>query len=458
MRSLIKFIDQKGFSVYILLLSDAFWYFVSFLLSYYLRNNLATPIQGLAIYLRVVPYVLLLLIIVFHINGLYQKRNRISHISEIFLISKSLTICLVLIMAGSFLQKYDYSRALVILFWVFSLFFINFGRFLVRIIKQYLVQKGHGVVNVLIIGSGKAGKRLAQNLEKYRSFGYRICGFLDDRSKQKYNNYPNFGSTNELLSVIKNHKIQEVYISDPALSHDRILSLIHQCESLPVKFKVVSDLFEIIAGTIDINEIEGIPSLDLQTKSFSHPYHFFKRIIDVLGATLGIIILLPFWITIIIAIKLNSAGPAFFLQQRIGLNGQKFIMYKFRTMYIDSPKEQFAPRDRRDQRITPVGRFLRRFSLDETPQLINVFFGFMSLVGPRPEMPFIVAKYKDWQKKRLEVKPGLTGLWQILGRKDLPLLDNLEYDFYYIKNQSLLLDLIIIIKTLIVIITGKGAY
>jgi lipopolysaccharide/colanic/teichoic acid biosynthesis glycosyltransferase len=183
-----------------------------------------------------------------------------------------------------------------------------------------------------------------------------------------------------------------------------------------------------------------------------------KRGFDVVVSGLVVLFTLPFWVVIMTAIRLETDGKAIFKQDRVGKDGRIFRIYKFRTMHSDTETFQYSPSRPDDQRITKVGKFLRKTSLDEFPQFLNVLKGEMSLVGPRPEMPFIVDKYKSWQRQRLKVKPGLTGLWQIMGRKELPLHESLEYDFYYIKNQSLLLDLTILIKTIPIILRGKGAY
>ena len=187
-------------------------------------------------------------------------------------------------------------------------------------------------------------------------------------------------------------------------------------------------------------------------------YLFAKRLIDIVLAVLGLIITLPFFPIISYLIKKDSSGKAIITQDRIEKRGKHFTFYKFRTMYKNAELYAPAPRDGYDDRVTKIGKTLRRYSIDELPQLWNVLKGEMSIVGPRPEMPFIVTKYAEWQKVRLEVKPGITGLWQILGRKDLPLEENLEYDLYYVLNQSLFLDFAIILKTLPHLFLKDGAY
>lgn len=187
-------------------------------------------------------------------------------------------------------------------------------------------------------------------------------------------------------------------------------------------------------------------------------YLIFKKIIDLITALLALIIFSPVWIIIAVIIKLTDGGKIIFAQERTGKNGKLFTCYKFRTMYPHVEGYEFAPTSLTDKRITKIGRLLRRTSLDEIPQFFNVLKGEMSLIGPRPEMEFITKKYKEKEKLRLLISPGITGLWQVMGRKDLPLHENVEYDLYYIEHQSIRLDLMIIFKTFHVIISGKGAY
>jgi lipopolysaccharide/colanic/teichoic acid biosynthesis glycosyltransferase len=194
------------------------------------------------------------------------------------------------------------------------------------------------------------------------------------------------------------------------------------------------------------------------TRTSNVVYRLLKRIFDIGSSGLALLILSPLFPYLAWKIKRDSPGPAFFIQERVGKNGKTFLLYKFRTMYTDTPKYANSPRVDVDPRITSVGRVLRHYSLDELPQLLNILKGDMSVVGPRPEMPFIVEKYAPWQKARLRTEQGLTGLWQVLGRKDLPLDENLEYDIYYVFNQSFFLDCAIILKTVPHLILPKGAY
>lgn len=458
MKTFLRLLDQNWLSLLILIVSDIFWFLASFLVSFYIRNNLiGSEIQPFSVYAKALPIVFLIVVVVFYFFGLYEQRRRTTEFHEIYTLTKATTFCLLLIMAGSFLQKYDYSRGLVLMFWITSVVCINFGRYLVRVVRRKLFKKNIGIMRVLIVGAGKPGRELKRKLEEYRDFGYRVVGFLDDKTNVK-KSLTLLGGLGDLEKVIHAQRIDIVFFADPTVSHETIMQNIYHCEHLPVKFKVVSDLFEIIVGNISLDEIEDIPSVDLTKSRDNIFYRIAKRIFDIIASCIGLIVSAPFMCIFILLIRMESKGPAIFSQKRIGEHGMPFTLYKFRTMYVDAKSEEYAPTRAEDPRVTSMGRFLRKTSLDELPQLWNVLCGEMSMVGPRPEMAFIVRKYTEWQKKRLEVKPGITGLWQILGRKDIPLHENLEYDFYYIKNRSFLLDMVIIFKTILAVFGGKGAY
>jgi exopolysaccharide biosynthesis polyprenyl glycosylphosphotransferase len=204
--------------------------------------------------------------------------------------------------------------------------------------------------------------------------------------------------------------------------------------------------------------VGNFPVVNLKGEGPGRGYDFFKRAMDLVLASVGIVITVPLWLCVMALIKIDSRGPIFFSQERVGRDGRRFPMLKFRTMFVNAPAYSRSPREEGDDRVTRLGKILRKSSLDELPQLINVLAGDMSIVGPRPEMPFIVEKYKDWEKKRLSVKPGLTGLWQVIGRQELPLEENVQYDFYYIKNRSLVMDISIILRTIPALLSRKGAY
>ena len=444
-----------------LVATDVFFSLASFFAAYYLRNFgifriLLESVQPIGVYLKALPFAIALLIIVFNFFGLYDQTKRTQVFSESFLAVKAASFWALLIMAGSYLYKYDYSRIIVVLFYLLSLFFLNLGRSLFRVIERKYYSKGYGLIRILIVGAGRPARQLARRLAEYSEVGYRLVGFIDDRAlTRKF--FPVIGKVKDIARVIVAKNVDEVYITDPTLSHSQILDIMAKCPKKNLRFRVVSSMFDLISGAVEVTRLESIPSLELWRQGGSWSA-VAKRTFDLIFATFLYIAFSPFWLFISFAIIFTDGSPILLRQKRVGMAGKEFYMLKFRTMAKDTPIYADAPRNSKDKRITPVGRLLRKTSLDELPQLINVIRDEMSMVGPRPEMPQKVVKYEAWQKKRLEVKPGITGLWQVLGRKDLPLDQNLEYDFYYINNRSFLLDMVIILKTIPLVLTGRGAY
>ncbi len=451
---------------FILIIIDAISVGLGWVSSYFLREFLS-PVFGKAInpfsvYLNVLPLVVFLWIVGNSSFGLYQRIRSKTGLEELMKILKADFMGLLILMAMGFLFKeYDFGRSVVLLTGITNLVFLFLGRWIFRRYERHLIKRGKGVVKAVIIGAGTTGIRALQKITDNPDIGYEVVGFLDDdplKQGQKIGKVPVLGPLSSLREVVQKYNVDEVIFAIPSLPHKRILSLIMEVDNLDLTIRVVSDLFGVLAHETNIDLIEDFPIFDLKGGQAGPFYDIAKRIFDLTFATLGLILSLPLWLIIAIAIKLDSPGPVIFKQERVGKDGKIFTMYKFRTMYKDTPKFSYAPSDKSDPRITSIGKFLRSTSLDELPQLINVIKGEMSLVGPRPEMPFIVEQYEEWQRKRLEVLPGITGLWQILGRKDIPLHENLEYDFYYIKNRSFWLDLTIILKTVPVLIKRKGAY
>lgn len=368
---------------------------------------------------------------------------------------------LVVMSLGFLIKEYDYSRTLVLLFGLYSLLFLTIFRYIYKVIQSKLIDQGLLELRVLIVGAGSTGIRAVQKVQDQPGTGYNVVGFLDDdpeKQGKQLGKAAVLGTLSQLREISESEQIDEIIIAIPELDSEDMMQLLMTIDDLGVRVRVIADLFGVLSHETNIDVIEDIPIYLLHGPSASFVYTLGKRIFDL---TVGIIFFTAFMLTlpfIAVAIRIDSKGPIFFVQERVGLDGKRFKMWKYRTMFSDTDSYAIAPKNKRDSRITKVGRFLRQSSLDELPQIINVMLGNMSLVGPRPEMPFIVETYNEWQMKRLEVKPGITGLWQILGRKDLPLHENLEYDFYYIKNRSLLLDLTILLKTIPAALFGKGAY
>ncbi|MBU1628245.1 exopolysaccharide biosynthesis polyprenyl glycosylphosphotransferase, partial [bacterium] len=434
-------------------LSDFLRFFNFHALSEYF-NNILLP--GSA-YFFVLPFLSIIWVIVFSGLGLYHHKRSFSRINEFIAIFKGTTVVVLIFMAGSFLYKFDYSRTMIILYWVMNIFLINLSRAIIGNIQIKTLKKGYNVLRVIIVSSGETGRMVQNRIANFPGLGYKLVGFVESEANMKrdfIDSYPVLGHLNELPDIIKKERAEEVFIADPNLPHKDILNLICRCEAMGVSFRIVSDLFEIMTGRVDIDEIADIPLIDLKDQNQEGFGNYLKIVFDFVVGLCLLILTAPLFLIIAFLIKLNSKGPVFLKLERLGKNSNPFFMYKFRTINMPSLQVLDALGRAKSLGFTSIGKILDASGLDELPQLINVLKGDMSLVGPRPEMPHIVKDYDLWQKKRMEVKPGITGLWQIYGRKDVPITINMEYDFYYIKNRSLILDLTILLKTIPLMLFG----
>ena len=325
-----------------------------------------------------------------------------------------------------------------------------------------LHKKGIFVRNCLILGAGNNGKLVARRLMRHTAHHYLPVCYLDDyipkgtEIEVEKNGFKLKveGTVEDLERLIKELDITSVFFCMSEAPAEKIFSVMDLCYSLKVPFYFTPRRYT-IPQVIRGYEIAGVYVLSIiHDFTVSWSYNFVKRAFDIAFSLLLLIPGLPVMLLTAIAIKLDSKGPVFFSQERVGLNGKKFIMYKFRSMKTEASGSELKPKSGRDPRITRVGHFLRLTSLDELPQILNVLKGDMSFVGPRPEMTFIVDTYDKWQRLRLKVKPGITGLWQISAERNLPIHENLDYDMYYLQERSLLLDIVIIFKTFFFIARG----
>jgi exopolysaccharide biosynthesis polyprenyl glycosylphosphotransferase len=321
----------------------------------------------------------------------------------------------------------------------------------------------------MVVGEGTLGRLIMQNVVAQPELGYQIIGFVDDEPKQSLGRLQYLGTCADVARLVAAHAIDEVFIALPSASHLKITEILMACGRQNVRFKIVPDFFELSLNQVDVTEINGIPLIGVRDISLGGGGQLFKRSLDVIIAGLGIILASPVMAAMAIAIKLESPGPIIVRQERIGRSGEAFKFYKFRSMRdradrelasLQSLNEADGPifKIRNDPRRTRVGRWLRRFSLDELPQLFNVLRGDMSLIGPRPGFPHEVDKYLEWHRRRLEVPPGITGLWQVSGRSDLPFDEMALLDIWYIENWSLGLDFKILVRTVPTVVFGNGAY
>ena len=449
----------------LLLILDAAFFALLLLASHTLRRMtnpwFSRPINDLVNYTSSLPGIILVWIFATAYNGHYSHREKISSLNQVSRIFKaSFSGFLGTLALAHFVYKnHELGRTVILFSSFFNFFYLYISRTSLRSLKQRCISSGIGLKRCLVAGAGECGVKVMEHIVGHPEIGFDLVGFVDDDSgKDRVGDLPVLGTLEDLPSLIGEKKIEEVFLAIPSLSQKRQMELIVACEETGADFKIVSDIFGVITQQVKIDEIDEIPVIKLSHGRLPPTHSFIKRVMDLVISGILFIPAIVMWPFIVLAIRTDSKGPAVFKQKRVGRDGKIFLMYKFRTMFKDTPRFKEAPDTPEDPRITRVGRFLRKYSLDEIPQLLNVIKGDMSMVGPRPEMPFIVDRYEEWQRRRLSVKPGITGLWQIVGRKKLPLSMNLEYDFYYIKNQSLLLDLIILWKTIPAVLFGKGAF
>jgi len=420
---------------------------------------LARPVSPLAHHLALLPMLIPLWLAVNASRGLYRRPTALGRFREFQLLLQSAAAVLVASMMLSFVFKeLEIARMVVFLAAALTLLLEMAERATVR---RWAIRKARAsgpLVRTAIVGHGELARTIAGRL-RGRPGWQAVVGYVGPiESERSMEPLSRLGDVPDLPGILGIEGIHETYIALPDLPHRELLDLVARCQGLQVTFKIATGMFEVVALQGSIDEASGIPLVELGPGALSPGESVAKRVLDLFLSLVVGLLSLPLVAVVSLSIRLDSAGPVLFRHTRIGKDGRAFTMFKFRTMHQEADPFQFAPRDQHDPRITRVGRWLRRTSLDELPQILNVLKGTMSFVGPRPDMPFIVARYQGWQAQRLSVRPGMTGLWQIMGRKDLPLEENLEYDFYYIRNQSILLDITILLKTIPIVFLGKGAY
>ena len=452
---------------YALLIADMAALVAALLLSYYLRRQIQMKyfpplLHPIEIYLRTIPFLAVIWFILFYQFGLYRLWRSMSKLTELILIFKAVSLGILFAMAGSYLAKFDYSRVTLVFFWISGLVMVIIFRKVTEFFLNRFSSRRHRVRRVIIYGTGEMGKFVLHKARKYPAFGYRVVGFVDNAERiggvDAVNECPVLGCIDDIIGLAEKHGADEILIARPQLHHKEILSLADDLQLNGLRTKMVSDSFGIFFCKINLDGLADLPVVEFKGRRMNRLERLVKQVVDYAAALIILIVTAPLCLIIALLIKMTSEGPVIFSQKRIGKDGRIFRMLKFRTMYRKVPRYEMSPSSVDDARITPLGRILRKACLDELPQFYNVIKGDMSLVGPRPEMPFIVKQYTGWEKRRLDVKPGITGLWQVDARRGQPLKESLEWDFYYIQNQSLLLDFTILLRTIPIILSGRGVY
>jgi len=315
---------------------------------------------------------------------------------------------------------------------------------------------------ILIVGAGTLGQKVRAQLEKEGVENLTFVGFLDDIASSFNESTNLLGSWDEIRDVTQNEQITDIIIALPHSLYQNMGTIVTRLDDISVRVWIALGFFDLALYKTEMEDFAGIPMLDLRAPALSEYQRIIKRAFDLVLGLLAFLIIFPVICLVALIVWLDDGYPIIFRQKRVGANGRIFDIYKFRTMFTNvkelQKKNNKNHKTKNDPRITRTGGFLRRFSLDELPQLVNVLAGDMSLVGPRPELPYLVEQYQPWQRKRFAVPPGITGWWQVTGRSDKPMHLNTEDDLYYIKNYSLMLDLQILIRTIWAVLLGRGAY
>ena len=410
----------------------------------------------------------LLILFFHHTHGLYQTNREQLESLEIWEVVKSIFVSTLIIIVLAFLLRIqDFPRSVMVLNAVVITVFCSIWRALKKLVVNYLVSNGYNNFNTLIIGAGKIGMSLAGEINRQPALGLKIKGFLDDYKVGNCDKWPVLGKLDGFQEIIHREFIQKIFITIYP-DHQSFIKLLEIAREEGLAVRVVPQGYEYMAHDFIKFNIGIIPILEYSEIDVNY-YHRAKRVVDFVLSLLLIIFLLPVFIVLGIFIKLDSPGPVFYRSRRYGRYGRMFDMYKFRSMVINADELLAQLKDKnevdgpifkikKDPRITGMGAFLRRYSLDELPQILNVLKGDMSLVGPRP-FPIAQLEKEDLrQLRRLGIRPGITGLWQIRGRSDVSFDKLLRWDIWYIKNWSFWLDLYILFQTFPVVLKGKGAY
>ncbi len=438
----------------------------AFLAAYWLRFKTSlltflplaesTPPLGAYLYgsLVIIPIWLLL----FNSRRMYGARRNVGPADEFFGVVRLVTLGMLVVMSGAFFYRaFSYSRVVFGLLWLFSIVLISAGRAFLYRIEKKMYKGGRGLRNAVIVGNNAGANQVYSHLHNHPLLGYTFIGYFADRSSpasEPLGSSLLLGRMDDLQLELVRLKVELVLVAVGADEHQRLSDIVRECEGLNVEFMMVPDFLEMMTSKMAVTEIEGIPFVRLKGVAITPWGRILKRSLDLIFSGALLTLLLPVMLVVALAIKLGSAGPVLFVQERIGIDGIPFRMLKFRSMVEGAEKQDHRsglglPND---PRRTAVGKFLRRTSLDEFPQLLNVLKGEMSLVGPRPERPYYVDRFKTIVPKYLDrqrVKTGMTGWAQVNGlRGDSSLEERIKYDLYYIENWSFGLDLRILLRTL----------
>ena len=464
----------------VLMVSDAVATGLAFLAAYQLRFfsgliSIPEQIPSIAQYLKIMPLVMIIFPGIFVINGLYKIRRGRSIVDEFFSVFLACSLAtLITFLALLYYRVYytpdvapdwEFSRLVMAIFLGITIVFVSFIRFVIRRTMEHMRRKGINTRNILIAGAGVLGRALVDRIVAHEEFGLKAVGFLDDDEKKKGSIYQGvrvIGTLSDLKLIMLEQKVDILFVCLPPSAHHKVIQLFELANKHLIDIRVVPDLLQYISLNASVELFDGLPVINFDTTPMNGFNRVLKRALDIAFSLFGLLITGVFFPILAGMVKISSRGPIFFRQERMGLDGKPFTLYKFRTMKVDAEDTGPVWAATDDPRATKIGRFMRRTSLDELPQFWNVLKGEMSLVGPRPERPEFVQMFKERVPKymlRHKMKAGLSGWAQVNGwRGDTSIEKRIEYDLFYIQNWSLALDLKIIWLTISKSMFGKSHY
>jgi exopolysaccharide biosynthesis polyprenyl glycosylphosphotransferase len=471
------------------LVADGVLIVIAFMASYFLRYVLALgrdvvapeSVLPLAAFNAYVLAFTGMTLLAFQMRGLYSLPRGASWFDQMRVIAGATLLSVAALTLGTLLfNPVLPSRLLFIFLWFVTIAIFSIERFGYKGLRVWLWRHGINIRRTIVVGSGIAGQRIMKDIVEHPELGYQMAGYVTDSSDapssvewripiKRNGKLEWLGTLKDVRRIIEQQHLHEVIVALPATHHTQILGIIDSCREYGVDFKLVPDLFEMRFNEVRIDALNNVPLIGVKDVALRGFNLFIKRVLDIVLALITLVVAALPMLFIAMLIKATSPGPVLFKQKRAGKNGELFVCYKFRTMHQDAEERKEELRHlnevdgpmfkiKNDPRRTAPGKLLRRTSLDELPNLINILKGEMSWVGPRPPTPDEAANYTEWQRKRLEVTPGLTGLWQVSGRSDLSFEEMVKLDLYYAENWSLALDTKIILKTIPAVLKREGAY